>query len=127
MEKDDLSAFGKHLQLHVRAAMKEEEIRSPVSQHLVKEGVLKEPVSQNPTSSSDGPDLFEKYKYELELNMKYFLHFEKIAGNLICPKEHWALLIQRVLKRKAQEIYTQLSLEQASNYDTVKEVILKGY
>ena len=57
---------------------------------------------------------------------KYFLHFEKIAENLKWPKEHWALLIQCVLKGKAQEIYTQLSLEQASNYDTVKEVILKG-
>ena len=46
---------------------------------------------------------------------------------MIWPKEHWALLIQFVLKGKAQEIYTQLSLEQASNYDTVKEAILKGY
>ena len=54
------------MELHVRAAMKVEEIRSPVSQHLVKEGVLKEPVSQNPTSSTDGPNLSEKYKYELE-------------------------------------------------------------
>ena len=58
---------------------------------------------------------------------KYFLHFEKIAKNLKWPKKHWALLIQCVLKGKAQEIYTQLSLEQASNYDTVKEVIMKGY
>ena len=55
------------MELHVRAAMKVEEIRSPVCQHLVKEGVLTEPVSQNPASSSDGPDLSEKYKYELEL------------------------------------------------------------
>ena len=67
LQKDDLLAFGKHLELHVRAAIKVEEIRSPVSQRLVKEGVLKEPVSQNPTSSSDGLDLSEKYKYELEL------------------------------------------------------------
>ena len=36
-------------------------------------------------------------------------------------------MTQCVLKRKAQEIYTQLSLKQASNYDTVKEVILKCY
>ena len=28
---------------------------------------------------------------------------------------------------KAREIYTQLSLEQSSNYDKVKELILKGY
>ena len=28
---------------------------------------------------------------------------------------------------KAQEIYTQLSLEQSSDYDKVKELILKAY
>ena len=52
---------------------------------------------------------------------------QKVAENLKWPKEHWALLTQCVLKGKAQEIYTQLSLKQASNYDTVKEVILKCY
>ncbi|CAB4016297.1 Hypothetical predicted protein, partial [Paramuricea clavata] len=212
LKKDDLMALGKHLSLDVRTAMKVEEVRSVVSQHLVKEGVLNEPVFLTPASSSDGPDLSEKYKYEFELKKlefereerererererqrdereererekarelelrrlelehalelkklelaggsveghpgtsrsssfditkhirlvppfqeqdvdKYFLHFEKVAENLKWPKEHWALLIQCVLTGKAQEIYTQLSLEQASNYDTVKEVILKGY
>ena len=47
--------------------MKVEEIRSVVNQHSVKEGVLKEPVSQNPASSSDRLDISEKYKYEFEL------------------------------------------------------------
>ena len=56
--------------------MKVEEIRSPVSQHLVKEGVLTEPVSQNPASSSDTPDLSEKYKYELELRK---LEYERVG------------------------------------------------
>jgi len=209
-KKDDLLALGKHLELDVRTAMKVEEIRNVVNEHLVKEGVFKEPVSQNPASSSDGRDRSLKYKYELTLKKleyererereekerereerareekererqfelrrleldhalelkklelaggtdeghsstrhsssfditkhirlvppfqeqdvdKYFLHFEKVAENLKWPKEHWALLIQCVLKGKAREIYTQLSLEQASNYDTVKEVILKGY
>ena len=58
---------------------------------------------------------------------KYFLHFEKIAENLKWPKEHWTLLLQSVLFGKAREIYTQLSLGQASDYDTVKQMILKGY
>ena len=31
---------------------------------------------------------------------QYFLHFEKVAENLKWPKEHWALLIQCVLKVK---------------------------
>ena len=58
---------------------------------------------------------------------KYFLHFEKVAENLKWPKEHWTLLLQSVMIGKAREIYTQLTVEQSSNYDTVKELILKAY
>ena len=58
---------------------------------------------------------------------KYFLHFEKVAENLKWPREHWTLLLQSVVIGKAREIYTQLSLEQSSDYDTVKELILKAY
>ena len=58
---------------------------------------------------------------------KYFLHFEKVAENLNWPKEHWTLLLQSVLKGKAREIYTQLGVEQSHHYETVKELILKGY
>ena len=58
---------------------------------------------------------------------KYFLHFEKIAENLKWPKEHWTFLLQSVVIGKAREIYTQLSLEQSSDYDKIKELILKAY
>ena len=58
---------------------------------------------------------------------KYFLHFEKVAENLNWPKEHWTLLLQSVLIGKAHEIYTQLGVEQSHHYETVKELILKGY
>ncbi|XP_070560943.1 uncharacterized protein [Ptychodera flava] len=58
---------------------------------------------------------------------KYFLHFEKIAQSLNWPKESWSMLLQSALVGKAREIYIQLSVEQASNYDSVKELILKGY
>ena len=58
---------------------------------------------------------------------KYFLHFEKVAENLNWPKEHWTLLLQSVLIGKAPEIYTQLGVEQSHHYETVKELILKGY
>ena len=58
---------------------------------------------------------------------KYFLHFEKVAENLNWPKEHWTLLLQSVLIGKAHEIYTQLGVEQSHPYETVKELILKGY
>ena len=56
---------------------------------------------------------------------KDFLHFEKVAENW--PKEHWTLLLQSVLIGKAGEIYTQLAVEQSHLYETVKELILKGY
>ena len=58
---------------------------------------------------------------------KYFLHFEKVAENLKWPKEHWTLLLQSVVIDKAREIYTQLPLDQSSDYDTVKNLILKAY
>ena len=58
---------------------------------------------------------------------RYFLHFEKVAENLKWPKEHWTLLLQSVIIGKAREIYTQLTVEQSSSYDTVKELILKAY
>ena len=58
---------------------------------------------------------------------KYFLHFKKVAENLNWPKEHWTLLLQSVLISKAREIYTQLGVEQSHHYETVKELILKGY
>ena len=58
---------------------------------------------------------------------KYFLHFKKVAETLKWPKEHWTLLLQCVVIGKAREIYTQLNVEQSSNYDTVKEPILKAY
>ena len=58
---------------------------------------------------------------------KYFLHFEKVAQNLEWPKKHWPMLLRSVLVGKARKIYTQLSVEQALDYDSVKPLILKGY
>ena len=51
---------------------------------------------------------------------QYFLHFEKIAKSLKWPKEYWCLLLQSVFVGKAREIYSQLSVVQASDYDYVK-------
>ena len=70
-------------------------------------------------------DSFLHFKKKRLTNI--FLHFEKVAENLKWPKEHWTLLLQSVVIGKAREIYTQLSFEQSSNYDKVKELILKGY
>ena len=58
---------------------------------------------------------------------KYFLHSEKGAENLKWPKKHWTMLLQSVINGKTREIYTQPTVEQSSNYDTVKQLILKAY
>ena len=57
---------------------------------------------------------------------KYFAYFEKVADSLNWPKESWVLLLQSVLVGKAQKIYGFLSVEQSSNYEHVKEAILKA-
>ena len=58
---------------------------------------------------------------------KYLLHFEKIVTSSEWPREVWMLLLQSVLVEKAREIYSAMSLEQSSQYEVVKKVILKAY
>ena len=67
-------------------------------------------------------------RVKLEMRLKYFFfHFEKVAENLTWPKEHWALLLQSVIIGKARGIYTQLTVEQSSSYDSVKQLTLKAH
>ena len=63
---------------------------------------------------------------ELEVN-KYFQHFEKVADGLEWPKEYWPVMLQSVIKGKAQQAYSALGLEDASIYDVVKQAILTAY
>ena len=69
--------------------------------------------------------LFLHFKKKKLINTSYTL--KKIAGNLNWPKEHWTLLLQSVLIGETREIYTQLGVEHRHHYETVKELILKGY
>ena len=55
------------------------------------------------------------------------LILKKVADSLNWNKESWVLLLQSVLVGKVQEIYGSLSVEQSSNYEHVKEAILKAY
>ena len=60
--------------------------------------------------------------------LDWFLLFKKKKLiNLNDQKEHWTLLSQSIFIGKAREIYSQLSVEHSSSYDTIKEIILKGY
>ena len=58
---------------------------------------------------------------------KYFQHFEKVAESLKWPKQYWPLMLQSVIRGKAQQAYSALSVESASDYDIVKEAILNAY
>ena len=58
---------------------------------------------------------------------KYIQHFEGVAQNLRWPTDQWPLLLQSVLKGKAQEAYTALPISECVNYDCVKNAILKAY
>ena len=57
----------------------------------------------------------------------YFLHFEKVAEKCKWPHEVWTLLLQSVLSGKAQRAYVALSCEESSDYDEVKQAILRAY
>ena len=58
---------------------------------------------------------------------KYFQHFERVAQNLRRPTDQWPLLLQSVLKGKAQEAYTALPISECVDYNCVKNAILKAY
>ena len=88
---------------------------------------LKKLETENKASHSDSEYKFDVTKFQEKDVDQYFLHFEKIAKSLKWPKEYWCLLLQSVFVGKAREIYSQLSVVQASDYDYVKELILKGY
>ena len=58
---------------------------------------------------------------------EFFLHFEKVAGNLEWPKDYWPALLQSALTGKGRSTYLSLSVSQSSSYDTVKEEIKRAY
>ncbi|XP_059812926.1 reticulocyte-binding protein homolog 2a-like [Hypanus sabinus] len=88
---------------------------------------------------AQGSDREERFNVSRELRLvppfegtdvdSYFLLFEKVAVNQKWPKEQWVVLLQSVLKGKAQRAYTALSMEEeeVENYDKVKAAILRTY
>ena len=117
-----------------REMLKEIELEKERMHYDIKMKELELSSKSMPPVSFDPSKVFDVTKHirlvppfqEKEVD-KYFLHFEKVAENLKWPKEHWTLLLQSVVIGKAREIYTQLPLDQSSDYDTVKNLILKAY
>ncbi|XP_067665288.1 uncharacterized protein [Haliotis asinina] len=88
---------------------------------------------ENPSHTSDIPsfDIARHARLVPPFNEKevdkYFLHFEKVAENLKWPRESWTMLLQTVLKGKAQDAYSALSVQQSSDYDLVKSGSEKSF
>uniref|UniRef100_A0A8C6KFK7 CCHC-type domain-containing protein n=1 Tax=Nothobranchius furzeri TaxID=105023 RepID=A0A8C6KFK7_NOTFU len=57
----------------------------------------------------------------------YFTAFECLAHALSWPREVWPLLLQCKLCGKAQEVISSLSTHDGTDYDKVKEAVLKAY
>ncbi|KAK0146355.1 hypothetical protein N1851_014349 [Merluccius polli] len=57
----------------------------------------------------------------------YFTHFERVATTLNWPRDMWPLLLQCVFTGKAQEVFSALSMDQAKQYDVVRDSILHAY
>ncbi|KAL2103192.1 hypothetical protein ACEWY4_000060 [Coilia grayii] len=58
---------------------------------------------------------------------KFFAHFERVATTLRWPREVWTMTLQCVFTGKAQEAYSSLTLEDAADYDKVKQAVLRVY
>jgi len=61
-------------------------------------------------------------------NMDAFLHrFEIYAGTQGWKKEQWAVYLSALLKGRALEVYSRLPIEDAQDYDTLKDALLKRF
>ena len=57
----------------------------------------------------------------------YIHRFEQYAKLEKWPENTWAIYLAALLKGKALDVYTRLPLEEAKNYKTLKEALLKRY
>ncbi|KAK0147815.1 hypothetical protein N1851_012505 [Merluccius polli] len=58
---------------------------------------------------------------------KFFAHFERVATVMKWPRNAWTITLQSIFTGKAQQAYSSLSLEDAAEYDKVKEAVLRIY
>ncbi len=57
----------------------------------------------------------------------YLQRFERYAVSQEWDTEEWAVNLSALLKGKALEVYSRLSLNDVSNYDTLKDALLKRF
>ena len=56
-----------------------------------------------------------------------FFILKKVAKSLKWPEDNWALLLQSSLVGKATKVCSVLSVDESSQYETVKNAILNAY
>ncbi|KAK3087667.1 hypothetical protein FSP39_008934 [Pinctada imbricata] len=108
--------------------MHERELQFELEKLKLEKGAKENPVPSPVKSEFDAAKnirLVPKFK-EKSVD-KYFPHFEKIAANLKWPRDFWPTLLQSVLIGKAAEVYSALSIAESSDYDKVKDTILRAY
>ena len=57
----------------------------------------------------------------------FFAHFERVTTVMKWPRNVWTITLQSIFTGKAQQAYASLSLEDAAEYDKVKEAVLCIY
>jgi len=57
----------------------------------------------------------------------YLNRFEKVADAQGWRKENYAICLSALLRGKASDVYSHLSPDKASDYDYLKEALLKHY
>ncbi|VDI57686.1 Hypothetical predicted protein [Mytilus galloprovincialis] len=111
--------------------LKELEMRERLEMEKLKIEMVKEESNTKVQSKSDYFDAAKNIRLvprfcEKTVD-KYFPQFEKIANNLKWPKPYWTTMLQSVFVGKAAEIYSALPSEKSSDYDMVKQEVLKAY
>ena len=57
----------------------------------------------------------------------YLKRFERFAVNAKWPAEEWATNLSTLLQGKALDVYSRLSVDDANNYDALRDALLKRY
>ena len=133
MQKEKLEQeFQKELAMkEMEMKQKEMEMKIQMEEKLQLEKLKLEQAKSSNTSKQTGFDAAKNIrlvpKFQEHEVDQYFVHFEKIATSLKWPKESWTLLLQSVFIGKAREIYSAMPLDKCSNYDEVKQAVLKAY
>jgi transposase InsO family protein len=84
-----------------------------------------------PTSANDSFKLANAVKFVPKFDDsqmdQYLLAFEKAMLVLNFPKDRWTQLIQTQLTGKALKVFSELTVEQCLDYDTLKRALLLAY